>query len=371
MADIYNGDLIMSDDWGAVISEEFPKGAPASGDAVQRFIKAYLQSHETSLGSKPSVFYSIDDASNNQNVMLAFETQEDLEDWKVIYEAEGANALDGIDHELVLTSTRLNKAEPKPYYSVILENHTPTGNTYVSTDNRVVISLKFISTYYNKVGNSLIPQTIVEDADIYFERRRNNKEAWAPLVENVPISSITSAGDGDEPINIDLTAALSDGYQEVRVMVVGSTSKESTPWMQFNITKTQLKLQLDTDWSTPQSNGVINLSYKIYGEVDKNLNIRILGEEEDRIITTHIGDVVYATTAYAHEPIRDAASDKVKVITHGVKTIESWLSLVGNDSVTSEHIVSQIMVVTEPGDETPHIILGGLSLREDENGNSV
>lgn len=368
MADIYTGNLTMSDNWGSVITEEFPKGVPASGESIQNFIKENLQSHAQGIDSKPSVFYSVDDNANNQNVMLAFRSQEDLATWQSIYEAEGANPLEGLEHETVLTSTRMNKAEPKPYYSVILENHTPTGNTYVSTDNRVVISLKFVSTYYAKVGNSLVPQTIIEDGNIYFERRKNNGEAWTSLVQNVPISSIASAGENDGPIDIDLTAALTDGYQEVRVMVVGTTSKESTPWMQFNITKTQLKLEFDTDWSTPQSNGVINLKYKISGEVDKVLNVRILGEEEDRIIAKPIGDGEYTTVAYELEPIRDAASDKVKVITHGVKTIESWLSLAGNDKVTSDHIVSQVMVVTEPDDQTPHIILGGFTINDVEEG---
>ena len=260
MADIYNGNLQMNDDWGNVIIEEGAKGIPASGEAIQRFIKDHLQNHEMSIDNKPSVFYSIDDNANNQNVMLAFKSNEDMEAWKVIWEAEGKSPLEGIDDSLVLTSTRMNKAEPKPYYSVILENHTPTGNTYVSTDNRVVLSLKFVSTYYAKVGNSLQPQTIIEDGSIYFERRKNNGEAWAPLVQNVPISSIASAGENDGPIDVDLTSALTDGYQEVRVMVVGTTSKESTPLMQFNITKTQLKLEFDTDWATPQSNGVINQS---------------------------------------------------------------------------------------------------------------
>ena len=368
MADIYNGNLQMNDDWGNVIVEGGAKGIPASGEAIQRFIKDHLQNHEMIIDNKPSVFYSIDDNANNQNVMLAFKSNEDMEAWKVIWEAEGKSPLEGIDDSLVLTSTRMNKAEPKPYYSVILENHTPTGNTYVSTDNRVVLSLKFVSTYYAKVGNSLQPQTIIEDGSIYFERRKNNGEAWAPLVQNVPISSIASAGENDGPIDVDLTSALTDGYQEVRVMVVGTTSKESTPWMQFNITKTQLKLEFDTDWATPQSNGVINLKYKISGEVDKVLNVRILGEEEDRIIAKPIGDSEYTTVSYELEPIRDAASDKVKVITHGVKTIESWLSLAGNDKVTSDHIVSQVMVVTEPSDETPHIILGGFTINDVEEG---
>ena len=371
MADIYNGTLQMSDDWGNVITGEGTEGIPASGEAIQRFIKDNLQSHAQGIDTKPSVFYSVDDNANNQNVMLAFKTNDDLEAWKAKWEGDDKNVLEGLTDELILTSTRMNKAEPKPYYSVILENHTPTGNTYVSTDNKVVISLRFVSTYYAKVGNSLQPQIIMEDGNIYFERRKNMGEAWAPLTQNIPITSIASAGEGDEATDIDLTAALSDGYQEVRVMVAGTTSKESTPWMQFNITKTQLKLELATDWDTPQSNGIINLSYKISGEVDKNLNVRILGEDGDRLITAHIGDNVYATNSYQLEPIRDAASDKVKVITHGVKTIESWLSLVGNDKVQSDHIVSQIMVVTEPNDETPHIILGGLTLQTGEDGIST
>ena len=34
MANIFEGELKMTDDWGRVINSEFPEGAPASGEAA-------------------------------------------------------------------------------------------------------------------------------------------------------------------------------------------------------------------------------------------------------------------------------------------------------------------------------------------------
>lgn len=43
-------------------------------------------------------------------------------------------------------------------------------------------------------------------------------------------------------------------------------------------------------------------------------------------------------------------------MSHGVHEIEAWLSVDGTD-VESEHIVSQVMVVSDPDNKTPYIML--------------
>ena len=368
MADIFTGDLTLQDDWGNVINEQFPKGAPASGESVQKFIKKYL----TEVQGKPSYFHSLDDTVNNKNILLAFRSETEFDEWEAKWQPNLLNEAALGDSSLILAKVDLQKAMPEPYYQITLENHTETGNTYVSTNGKVVLSLKFISKYFqpNETGN-MIPQVIMEDGDIYFERRKDSSESWTALTNNVPVTTIASMDPEAAPLNIDLSAALMDGYQEVRVMVVGKTSQKSTPWMQFNITKTQLKLELATDWAIPQSTGAIKLEYYITGEVDKNLNIRIIDPEEDRLVVEHVGTEVYpklSSRTFAVPDIRDASSDKVKIITHGVRTIEAWLSMVGNDKIVSDKVVSQVMIVTDPTDETPHIILNGLQLQIAEDG---
>lgn len=373
MADIFTGNLSMSDDWGNVVNEQYPKGAQASGQSVQNFIKSYLQEVE----DKPSAFHSLDDTVNNRNILLAFRSEENKTSWLAEWTAEGKDVFSdtALNDSRVITHVMLQKSIPEPYYQITLENHTETGNTYVSTDGRVVLSFKFISKYFkpNETGN-MVSEVITEDGDIYFERRRDSSEAWAPLTKNVPISTIQSMSPETAPLTVDLSSALNDGYQEVRVMVVGKTSNQSTPWMQFNITKTQLQLELATDWAIAQSNGYIKLEYYITGAVDKNLNIRILDDDGDRIITEHVGTGAFPknqSKSYTVADIRDQQSDAVKIITHGVRTIEAWVSMVGNDRIVSDKVVSQIMVVTDPTDETPYVILNGLTLKTEEGVSSL
>lgn len=370
MADIFEGNLTLADDWGNVIRDDHPEGIPASGSSVQEFIKGYLRETE----QKPSAFHALDDVTNNQNIIIAFRSDADKESWLNEWQAEGKDIFsnEALTDSRVLTNVKLQKAKPEPYYQITLENHTETGNTYVSTDGKVILSLKFISKYFspNNEGN-MIATIIKEDGEIFFERRKDSSDSWAPLTRNVPISTIESVDPDAAPLNIDLSAALTDGYQEVRVMVESKTSNLSTPWTQFNITKTQLQLELATDWAIPQSTGVLKLEYYMTGEIDKNLNIRILDDDEDRIIVEHVGTEVYPklnSRTYSVADIRDANSDRVKIITHGVRTIEAWLSMVGNDKITSEKVISQVMIVTDPEDETPHIVLNGLTLQTNEDG---
>ena len=138
MADIFEGNLTLADDWGNVIRDDQP-GIPASGSSVQEFIKGYLRETE----QKPSAFHALDDVTNNQNILIAFRSDADKKSWLNEWQAEGKDIFsnEALTDSRVLTNVKLQKAKPEPYYQITLENHTETGNTYVSTDGKVTTTM--------------------------------------------------------------------------------------------------------------------------------------------------------------------------------------------------------------------------------------
>lgn len=349
MADIFKGDLTMADDWGNVVNEQFPDGAQASGQSVQNFIKSNLKNNADEVDTKPACFHTIDDGDNNQNVLLAFKTIANKDLWlaKVDSAEEGKTALDFIEDELVQTYTRLNKSLPQAYDSVLLENKMDT-TTIISTDNTVKIRLKFSSTHYEPSGSTLIPSQTGEEGLLIMQRRTNGGN-WETRYETT-IPSI-DLNDNIAFTEIDLTSYLTNGNQEVQIMVTGKTTNLSTTWLKYNITKTNLGLVFATPWKDAQTTNYMQLSYYINGAVDKTLNIKITGPggSGERIYTENIGSVTFGenTGTPKRVSIYDSNLYNYKVVTEGVHNIEAWIS-VNNTNIESDHLYSQVLMIPNP-----------------------
>lgn len=340
MADIFTGDLTMSDDWGKVITEQYPNGIPASGQSIQKFIK-------DNLSQKASYFYAVDDEKQNQNVLVIFNDLNDQNDWIAKFEA--VKDTDGItddllQDELVLRYVRMNKAQPAAYDSVLLENKMDT-TTIISTDNTVKVRLKFSSTHYEPSGSVLIPSPTGEEGTLIVQRRTGTGN-WETRYETV-ISSI-DANDEFAFTELDLTQYLANGFQEVQIMVTGNTTGLSTTWLKYNVTKTNLGLVFATPWNDAQDTNYMRLSYYINGAVDKTINIKITGPggSGSRIYTENIGTTVYSENSGTPKKIDiyDSNLYNYKVVTEGVHNIEAWIS-VNNTNIESEHIHSQVLMI--------------------------
>lgn len=93
----------------------------------------------------------------------------------------------------------------------------------------------------------------------------------------------------------------------------------------------------------------------IYRCCSQNTKFKISGEGGVRSVQYAVGKVEYTETPNQFD-VTDTEGDSVKVMSHGVHEIEAWLSVDGTD-VESEHIVSQVMVVSDPDNKTPYIML--------------
>lgn len=362
MADIFTDTLKMSDDWGKVITDQFPDGIPASGQAIQNFIKGEITSLYENLDIKPGYFFAVDDEKANTNILLGFVDEQAYQKWQTETNAnpdqetyEDPETGEAIKY--FITKTILNKSTPQPYDTVLLENKMPS-NVIISTDNTVVIDVKFTSMNYQPVGGEMVGNPTDEDGTITVQRK-DNSGAWKNIYEAI----ITSKNN----VSIDLTEYLSDGKQEIRMQVKGETTGLTTTWISYEVTKTNLGLTFATSWQHAQTTNYMALSYYMTGAVNKYLNLRITGAggSEPRILEYNIGTKVYAESSgapYAFN-ISDNNIDPYKVTAQGVHNIEAWVTvkLDGVIVAESDHINSQILMINNPATAKPYIILNKLN----------
>lgn len=351
MAEVFTGELTLDDNWGAV--ERDGNILPASGDSVQRFIREQLENLGDGLQSKPGYFFGIDDTASNKNILLGFENLSTYKAW----EAAGSK-LD--DTEYIISRADLNKAEPQPYDAVLLENKTGS-TTIVSTDNTVKIRVKFVSTHYEPANGEMIPSPSGEQGEITVQRRTNSSSNWETkytnVIESIPAENTVGYTE------LDLTEVLSQGFQEVQIRVTGLDTGLSTTWLRFNVTKTNLGVKFTNSWELPQTLNYMQLSYYITGEVAKTLNIKITGPggNGERTYTESLGENVWAESSGVSKSIKiyDSNIHNYKVVTEGIHTVETWVSVDGTN-IESEHIISNVLMIPEETTQS-YIIIQNLN----------
>lgn len=226
---------------------------------------------------------------------------------------------------------------------------TDSQSSLVSISGRLVLHLLFTSTTDGSdTGNN---------GTLHIEAYENNQ--WVKK-GTCTMASKNANASYDE---IDITAYLSTGSNRIRVKVVDEgLGKESNNLIFDSVVLTSLKLEMATDYHIPFTSDYLQFSYYVYGAgVSKTLHIRISGEGGAgvREITYNLGTATYTTSTYTTPTISDSQIQDVKLLTHGVHTVESWLTCVDGDNVSleSEHITNSVMVVVNNEDMTPYLLL--------------
>ena len=181
---------------------------------------------------------------------------------------------------------------------------------------------------------------------------------------SMPLASKSATATYDE---IDITTYLSTGSNRVRVYVTDESFGSNSNYIIFDsVVLTSLRLEMASDYQLPITTNYISPSFYIYGAgVSKVLHMKVsgVGGSGYREIELNIGTQTYTTSTYTPAtPIADSQTQAVKVITHGVHTIESWLTCVDGDgnSLESEHIYNSFMVVVDSEDATPYLLIQNL-----------
>ena len=234
----------------------------------------------------------------------------------------------------------------------ILLKTTDSTTNLVSITGSLVLHLLFTSTTGGyDTGNS---------GTLYIQTYENGQ--WVTK-GSMALASKSATANYDE---IDITEYLATGTNRVRVYVVDESFGSPSNYIIFDsVVLTSLRLEMATDYHLPVTNDYLQFSYYIYGAgVSKTLHLKISGEGGIREIEYPIGTGTYTTSTYTTQSITDSSTQAVKLLTHGVHTVESWLTCVDGDgaSLESEHITNSIMVVRDASDMTPYLLLQNLKL---------
>ena len=313
-----------------------------AGSRVEEFIKSRF-ARTVGYFHRPQ-----EKGSDNNYHLYGFASEDDYNEWN--------SAPDNNAH-LLLTDVALPESggggSTAASYIVGLYTDSPTN--IVTTDNTVKINIRFTSEEYNPITQTT--ESTTEGGTLTVQTRLNAQSSWVTrgTIENIPSIPASST---NEWWPVDITNMLSTGTQQVRLIVKGDTTELNTRYLQFTVTKTTLGLTFATQWERPITDAVMRLSYYVSGAVSKTLHVKI---DSQREIERNIGTSVYTETPIQID-VTDTVTDTVKVLTHGIHEIEAWIT-VNNSTIESEHIFSQVMVVADPTDTTPQLILNDVKSR--------
>lgn len=344
MAEIYDGVLSADMDWGKIMQQGIEY--QASGRAVQEFIKNSLSDLQTSkvgyLGLKTS-------EAEGYHYLCAFKDRNDYESWI-------SGSMD-IGDDLVLSYVAIPITKSTETSYVVSLKNMESSNTIVSTDNTVKIKVRFQSVIYNPVDDST--EDFAETGTLRVETRLNSNEEWKEVVifNNIQPQPKDSPSVFQE---IDITDYLVQGTQQVRMRVKGNDSEEYSSYLTYTVTKTNLGLSFENTWNIPQTSNYMSLSYKITGAVSKTLNIRVYGNGDgEYLLQTVIGTSIYDETSW-NVKLYDKSSTNYKVSKQGIHNIEAWIT-VDNSTVESEHVFSQVLMVSDASSAEPCVIINNLN----------
>ena len=232
----------------------------------------------------------------------------------------------------------------------VLLKTTDSTTSLVSITGSIALHLLFTSTTGGyDTGNS---------GTLYIQTYENGQ--WVTK-GSMPLASKSATASYDA---IDITSYLATGSNRVRVYVVDESFGTQSNYIIFDsVVLTALQLEMATDYHLPVTNDYLQFSYYVYGAgVAKTLHLKISGEGGVREIEHDLGTATYTTATYTTPAITDSSTQTVKLLTHGVHTVESWLTCVDGDGnyLESEHITNSIMVVRDASNMTPYLLLQNL-----------
>jgi hypothetical protein len=320
-----------------------------TGSQIQAFIISQFEQIEAdtqeALAKKPAYFKRSDEKGSDNNYHIyGFASESDYLEW---------NSDQDTYADLLLSDVALpDTGSGSSAVSYIVNLYRDSSSDIVTTDNTVKINIRFTSQEYNPITQST--QDTTEGGTLTVQTRSSSTATWATK-GTVAVSSL--AADSSSWTEVDITNMLSTGTQQVRIIVKGDTTELSTRYLQFNVTKTTLKLTAATQWEKPFDTGTIFLSYYITGAIRKTLNISI--DDGARTYAYSLGTTVYTESPRQVE-VTDTSADKNKVITQGIHTIKAWLTVDDSD-VVSDVVTTEVLVITDKTDKTVYLLLNDVN----------
>lgn len=338
-------------DWGEVNNE-------STGKEIQDFIKYHLEKIDNKVG----YFHNVD-GGNTISYLLGFEDKTDYDKWVEKYPN---NQLDGIDdEEYVKVMTPIAKATPEPYYTVSLQN-LYTLNKYISLDGNVILPVKYIYNFteYDAAGNAIVTDQH-ETGKLMTEAILGNDWTRPDVTHTMDIEP-------NKNTNVDLTSVLNqDGNWKVRMKVHCEEQGKDSPWIMFNVIKTNISVNITTDWSIAQGPD-IKLHFNYSGSyVNKYLNIEVTGAGNTNTVVATQKNIynipLSGDNGGKDYTLSSLPSHEYHIFAHGIHTVKYWVNIDKDDNYSTKPQYMRFMVVEDANNDTPYIILNNVKGESEDN----
>lgn len=233
--------------------------------------------------------------------------------------------------------------------------------SYVVTSGPVVFHLRCVSTDSGADTGNLL--------NVIVERYANGgyTTIYETQIQSVPATS-TSWYALELPDD-----ALPDGASQVRISATDPETLATGRLPFASVVKATLSVEPTFQWYVPVTDLVagIPVAYAITGTgVNKTMHLRIYDNQgsqyRDFEYTIGTGTFPRANPWSPSTNPNDTTTDLVKIMTHGVHTIEAWVSCVAdNVARESEHVRNQVMVVADSSDTSLHLMIQQVQMEVD------
>lgn len=239
----------------------------------------------------------------------------------------------------------------------------------ISSDSRLSLSTtdntESIVCITGKVVLHLRVTSVMNGSDTFenvnLEIQRFSEATGWTTVGTAGISAVAESSQAYTPV--DISAFLVSGDQQIRVRATGQETNLVSILSFSSIVFTKLTLEFAGEWQR-SCLGSMPLSFYVNGAVAKTLHISISGQTAAGLPATRqlsfpLGSATYPTTPWS-TTVEDSQNDTCKILSvHGVHKVEAWLTCDDGNGGTleSSHTHNQIMVVADPENRTPYLML--------------
>lgn len=275
------------------------------------------------------------------------------------------------DHELhkdlLLQDARIpiSTVTGDSYTGLLTTNMSNTANI-ITTGDVFNISLNYRAVKIGQLGN----ENAQASGTLHVQRRVGDGEWTNALTISNALTSLDPTDDSTF-MQVDIGPALINARMQIRVRASfdyedenGTQKTVNTVWVLIGqtVTKTDIRLELDTDYSKPITlrdidNNYENfkINYIAYGDAEKTLHYQVKGSKGTLVgsaSSNESGEIVNAINV-------NTTADGYGIGTHGVKIITAWLECSDGlgGTIKSNTLVNQVMVAVDETDTRPYLLL--------------
>lgn len=346
----YDDEITRDTDWGG---DESTGNQPVSGGRVQEWLKNEIN------GKFGVIRISSAINENNFYSLEMFSTKED----EHLYDEDNDKYADLITKVAIPISTVQGDA-----YTGLLSTNISNTASIVTSGDDFIVSLNYRAIKIGKLGN----ENANASGTLHVQRRVGEGEWTDALTLKNELVSLEPTDDKTF-VSVNIGKALVTGKMQVRVRASyeyeseeGDTKTVNTVWVMIGqqVTKTDLRLELKTDYSQPLTLKDINSNYEnfkidyiAHGDVNKTIHVKVKGST-DREYATEVfsnisGEVITAVN------INTQGNDGYGLGTHGVKTIEAYMTCDDGlgGTLRSNTLINQVMVATDDSNTNSYLLL--------------